>query len=151
MPDHRYICVQCKNELLRAADEAGEKVSYNRDWKYDILIRDGTWDERRLGDYFAGGKFSTLELKSEQYLWERTGNIAIEYRWSGRPSGIASTIADMWVHELKRKGETLAYIMVPMERLKAICREAYANGRHQTGGDDDLSELVLLKLRDIPW
>ena len=149
MTDHRYLCVKCGEAMQRAADEAGEKVKYNRDWKYDILISAATWEERRLGEVFHGGRFERMEIKGEQYLWERTGNIAIEYRWSGRPSGITSTTADMWVHELKRKGETLGYLMVPIARLKQVCRQHWHS--RVIGGDDDLSEIILLRLRDFPW
>jgi hypothetical protein len=60
---------------------------------------------------------------------ERTGNICIEYRCDGRPSGISTTEADMWVHELKRDGATLGYLMFPMARLKEISRKAILAGR----------------------
>jgi hypothetical protein len=43
----------------------------------------------------------------------QTDNIAIEYRCDGKPSGISTTEADFWVHELLRDGQTLVYLMFP--------------------------------------
>ena len=43
-----------------------------------------------------------------------------------------------WVHELKRDGATLVYLMFPIERLKALARRAYVEGRYREGvGDGD--------------
>jgi hypothetical protein len=86
----------------------------------------------------------TFELKSETWQWEQTGNICIEYRQGRRPSGIAVTEVGDWVHELKRDGETLVYLMFPIERLKELARKAYAQGRHREGGGDDGRFCVIL-------
>ena len=39
-----------------------------------------------------------IEVKSERDMWQRTGNIAIEYESYGKPSGINVTEADYWFH-----------------------------------------------------
>jgi hypothetical protein len=125
----------------------------NRDHKFDIQLSAAMINERRLGEIFVGAdirKLETIELKSESHQWEKTGNIAIEFDWSGKPSGIAVTEAGFWAHELKRHGETLGYFMFPDERLKALCREAYRRGDYRTGvGDDGLSSVVLIRIRDL--
>jgi hypothetical protein len=125
-------------------------VSFNRDRKFDLQLSQALIDERRLADIFSSSKIEKIELKSESWQWERTGNIAIEYRRMGQPSGISTTEADMWVHELKRDGETLCYLMFPIERLKALCREAIAEGKCRlNGGDGGEFDVVILPLRDI--
>jgi hypothetical protein len=122
-------------------------IKFNRDSKFDLQLSAALINERRLGEIFSAAKIEKLELKSESWLWERTGNICIEYRQSGRPSGIALTEADYWVHELRRDGETLVYLMFPTERLKELALTA---GRfHQGGGDGGRFCNILIPLSEI--
>ena len=90
-----------------------------------------------------------IELKSESYQWEQTGNIAVEYRRKGQPSGISVTEAHFWVHELLRNGETLVYLMFPIDRLKALARDAIKAGRSRRGGDGDEFDVALIRLSEI--
>ena len=113
-----------------------DDVTYNHDNKFDIQLSNSLIDERRLGEIFTARKIEKIELKSESYQWEQTGNICIEYRQRGKPSGIAVTEADYWVHELKRDGHTLCYLMFPIERMRELARAAYKQGRYRTGGGD---------------
>jgi hypothetical protein len=122
----------------------------NRDRKFDLQLEQALIDERRLADIFTASSIEKIELKSESWQWEQTGNICIEYRCGGRPSGISTTEADIWVHELKRDGATLCYLMFPIERLKALCRDAIRRGDCRSGGGDHgRFDVVLLRLRDI--
>lgn len=122
-------------------------VSFNRDNKFDIQLSQALADENRLADIFSNARIERIELKSESFQWERTGNIAIEFRSRGKLSGLAATEADMWVHELKRDGETLCYLMFPTDRLKQLCRDVGRVVHH--GGDDDAQSLVLVPLAEI--
>ncbi len=121
-------------------------VKFNRDNKFDLQLSQALLCERRLAEIFANAKFETIELKSESYLWERTGNICIEYEQNGKPSGIAVTKADLWVHELLRDGKTLGYLMIPVDRLKELCKRAR---RHTHAGDGGRFGVYLIPLRDI--
>lgn len=121
----------------------------NDDNKFDIQLFESHENVRRLAEIFTAAKFEKIELKSESFQWEQTGNIAIEYSQRSKPSGIAITTADYWVHELKRDGETLAYIAFPLARLKMLARKYYALGKHRKGGDRGEYEMVLIPLRDI--
>lgn len=130
------------------------KIAFRADSKFDLQLSQALIDERRLAEIFTDGLIEKIELKSETWQWEQTGNICIEYRRDGRLSGISTTRADYWVHELKRHapGEafTLVYLMFPMERLKELARTAIRAGRVRKGvGDDGLSDVVLIRLRDI--
>jgi hypothetical protein len=127
-----------------------EKITFNRDHKFDLQLSPALIYERRLADIFENQRLEKIELKTEDWLWERTGNVCIEFRNGGKPSGLSVTQADMWVHELVRDGRTLAYIMVPMARLKEICRQAIERGDwRKNAGDDGRSHVVLLRLRDL--
>jgi hypothetical protein len=125
-------------------------VSYNRDSKFDIQLSKSRIDERRLGAIFDAGLIERIELKSENWQWEQTGNIAIEYRRKGEPSGISVTKATCWVHELQRDGQTLVYLMFPIDRLKALCRDAIKRGDCRLGGGDRGEfDVALIRLKDI--
>jgi hypothetical protein len=113
-----------------------DKIEFNPDHKFDLQLSQALIAERRLADIFERGKIERIELKTETWQWEQTGNICIEYRQNGKPSGIATTEADYWVHELRRDGVTLCYLMFPIDRLKALARKAYAEGRRHEGGGD---------------
>ena len=124
-----------------------DKVKFNPDNKFDLQLDQALINERRLGDIFAAKKIEKIELKSETWLWERTGNICIECKQNGQPSGISITEADYWVHELRRDDDTLCYLMFPTERLKRLAQE---HGRyHEGGGDGGRFSMYLLRLADI--
>ena len=126
-----------------------DKLTFNADEKFDIQLSQALIDERRLAHTFEHLDIEKIELKSESWLWEQSGNICIEYMRDGRPSGIAVTHADCWVHELKRDGGTLVYLMFPIERLKELARAAIRDGRFRVGGDGKRQHVALIKLRDI--
>jgi hypothetical protein len=125
-------------------------IVFNRDSKFDLQLSQALINERRLGEIFATGRIEKIELKSETWQWEQTGNICIEYRQNGQPSGIAVTEADYWVHELRRGDATLVYLMFPIGRLKELARLAYRKGRyHEGGGDGGRFDNILIRLSDI--
>ena len=127
-----------------------DRIKFNRDNKFDLQLDQALLDEARLADVLETAILKRIELKSESYLWERTGNIAIEFRYDGKPSGLAVTEATAWAHELKRDGKTLMYLIVPIERLLEICRARYRAGYYRLrAGDNKRSSVVLLRLRDL--
>lgn len=125
-------------------------VTRGRGKKFDLQFSQALVNERRLAEIFAYRTIEKVELKSEKWLWEKTWNLCVEFEHDGRPSGIAATQADYWVHELKRGGETLVYLMFPIDRLKALCRDAYQSGAVvRNCGDDGLSSIVKVRLGSI--
>jgi hypothetical protein len=125
------------------------KKTFSGGNKFDIQLTQAQIDERRLHEIFTANKIEKIELKSETWQWERTGNICIEYEMDGKPSGIAVTEADYWVHELKRDDKTLVYLMFPVERLKELARAAIRKGRKRTGGDGGRFTVVIIPLSEI--
>lgn len=128
---------------------ADEKITFNRDKKFDIQLGAGLIAERRLAEIFRYCTIEKIELKTENWLWERTGNICIEFEWNGKPSGISSTEADYWVHALEREGRLLCYFMFPVDLLRGLVCEARLAGRWRIGGDDGLSKVALIRLADL--
>jgi hypothetical protein len=118
--------------------------------KFDIQLSEAEINERKLHEIFTAKKIEKIELKSETWQWEKTGNVFIEYKQNGEPSGISVTEADYWVHELKRDGKTLVYLMFPLDRLKELAREAIRKGRKRTqAGDGGRFEGVTIRLSEI--
>lgn len=122
----------------------------NSDKKFDIQLDAAKERELELARLLSDGTLR-IELKSETYLWRRTGNLCIEYRNRGKLSGISTTEADQWVHELYDDDDRLIVrMMFPVERLRELCRAAIKRGHYRTNvGDDHASDVVLLSLRDI--
>jgi|TARA_R110000744_G_scaffold1267_1_gene4474 hypothetical protein len=118
----------------------------NNNNKFDIDLKYGQIREEKLADILQNEK---VEVKTERDKWKQTGNICIEFRCRGKPSGIAVTEAKWWVHILENGDDTFCMLMFPTEKLKEIARKYYANGKIVNGGDDNLSKMVLLPLKEI--
>jgi len=127
-----------------------EAVKFNNDKKFDLQLSQALQAERRLGEIFSASKIEKIELKTETWQWEQTGNICIEYRFNGQPSGIAATQADYWVHELRRDNETLCYLMFPLQRLKKVAKHFHDIGsKRAKSGYGGKSEVVLIPLNEV--
>lgn len=127
-----------------------EKITFSdANKKFDLQLSQALVEERALAQIFEFHGITKIELKTERWLWERSGNICIEYECNGQRSGIAITEAQMWVHQLKRDHETLVYLMFPVARLKELARAAIRAGRWRIGGDGKRMKVALVRLADI--
>lgn len=97
---------------------------------FDIDLADGQANENALAEILALTAGERIEVKTD-YWAARTGNVAIEYRQHGRPSGISTTTAEWWALHLV----SLGWFVVETERLKALARQAIRTGRHKRIGD----------------
>jgi hypothetical protein len=52
--------------------------------KFDIYLQYGKVREQQVANMLQDKK---IEVKSERDVWQKTGNIAIEYECYGKPSG----------------------------------------------------------------
>lgn len=125
----------------------GKRTDFGKNSKFDFQLAQAHIHERRLATLLLGGK---VELKTERWQWEQTGNLCVEYRQNGQPSGIAVTEADVWAHELcSPDGTTRVWLMFPVERLKRLARAAYKAGNWRKGGDDGRMEVVLIPIMSL--
>jgi hypothetical protein len=87
--------------------------------KFDLQLEQAQLRERALDKIFADARIEKIELKSESHQWEQTGNICMEFKQDGKPSGIATTEADFWVHELLRGGDggRFCNIIIPLREI----------------------------------
>ena len=97
------------------------------------------------------GREIKVEVKRERDKWKKTGNIAFEFRCSGKPSGLAVTKADYWVHVLSFDGVPEAAFIFRVPRLKERLKAMHKEGRVRVtnGGDRDAAEMILFPLKLI--
>jgi hypothetical protein len=88
-----------------------------------------------------------VEVKWDQYS-KKSGNIAIEFECSGKPSGILTTTARVWVYKYWEKGQDdWQYRAIPTDELKGFINET--NYRIVAGGDQLRARMVLVPVKDI--
>ena len=113
--------------------------------KFDIDLEYGKVREQQVADMLQDKK---IEVKSERDVWQKTGNIAIEYESYGKPSGINATESDYWFHNLCIGSETFATIVFDTASLKRII-DNLDNKRVVSGGDHNASKMYLLNLQKL--
>ena len=110
--------------------------------KFDIDLEFGQQWEKYIDDLFCGAK--KAEIKTERDKWQKTGNICIEVESWGKPSGLETTEADVWVQNLVKDGKLLASIMIPTDVLKEILPDV--SKVTVMGGDNNASKINLVPL-----
>ena len=126
---------------------------------------DGKWEKDklygRIGEEFTRQLIEDpvkIEIKTEraEYLeqpkkWPITGNIAIEMRCKGKPSGISTTESEVWIHYLSLKGVILGGFIFKVDLLKAKIKKLHKEGnlRIVMGGDDNASQMALLPIKEL--
>lgn len=113
--------------------------------KFDLDLEYGQVREDEVADMLQGKK---IEVKSERDVWQRTGNIAIEYQSWGKPSGIAATEADYWFHNLCIGEDIYATLVFRVDILKKII-DNLDKVKSVSGGDANASRMYLLNLQKI--
>ena len=108
--------------------------------KFDIDLEFGEEGERLIESVIKSGK---IECKRDR-LTGKTGNLAIEYMYRGKPSGISTTEADWWAFLIEG-----SILMVETERLKDIAREYLKDGHVVDGGDDMASKIILVPVTEF--
>jgi len=119
-------------------------ITFNKNKKFDLDLQFGTIREQRIAKMLEQDQ---IEIKTERGMWRNTGNIAIEYEWNGKPSGITSTEASWWWHVLEDDGEPVCDIVFRTDKLKELIENP--NLRRVNGGDDGLARLILLPLATL--
>jgi hypothetical protein len=109
---------------------------------FDLDLKYGQSREEALSTLLRGGK--TVEVKSDGKC-RRTGNLFVEFRQKGRPSGLAVTTADYWAFEY----DDDQWLIVPTAKLKAVAAVYYKQGKTALGGDGNKYEGVLVPIKAL--
>ena len=113
--------------------------------KFDIDLQYGKIREKNVASMLQDKK---IEVKSERDMWQRTGNIAIEYQSYGKPSGIDATTSDYWFHNLCIGEETFATLVFNTNNLRRIIKNLDKK-KSVSGGDNNASRMYLLNLQKL--
>ena len=113
--------------------------------KFDIDLQYGKVREKLVADMLQDKK---SEVKSERDVWQRTGNIAIEYECYGKPSGINATESDFWFHNLCINGDIYATLVFKTETLRKIV-DSLDFVKTVSGGDHNASKMYLVNIKKL--
>ena len=113
--------------------------------KFDIDLEYGKVREQLVADMLQDKK---IEVKSERDIWQKTGNLAIEYESYGKPSGINATESDYWFHNLCIGDDVFATVVFKTKNLKRIINNLDYK-RSVAGGDHNASKMYLLNLKKL--
>ena len=125
-------------------------VDYKELKKFDIDLEFG-----KIGEDFAEALFThntKVEVKTDTGIWKNSGNIAIEVRYKGRPSGLTTTDKDgHFVYLLTDNDEIIGGFIFKVEYLKEKIRQLKKEGRLKMtmGGDFGMSQLVLIPIKEL--
>jgi len=135
-----------EKRLLRLRNNMEHLEPCNDDRKkFDIDLEYGKVREKQVADMLQDKK---IEVKSERGMWQKTGNIAIEYESYGKPSGIAATESDYWFHNLCIDDETFCTLVFNTDSLKKII-DNLDYKRSVSGGDHNASKMYLVNLQKL--
>tara|TARA_R100000008_G_scaffold84374_1_gene71608 strand:+ start:2321 stop:2761 length:441 start_codon:yes stop_codon:yes gene_type:complete len=121
-----------------------EPNKYDRK-KFDIDLQYGKIREEQVAEMLQNGK---IEVKSERDIWQKTGNIVVEYESYGKPSGIKATESDFWFHQLCIGDDTYATLVFRTDILRNII-DSLDYVRSVKGGDNMASQMYLLNIQKL--
>ena len=116
---------------------------------FDIDLNFGQIYEEKIRKLFEGE--GSIEVKTERDIWADTGNIAIEIRSRGKPSGLSITEAKWWIQVFTVDKDVKFMLMFRVDKLRKAVKYLYINelAPKINGGDDNTSELILIPISTL--
>tara|TARA_R100000664_G_scaffold19217_1_gene28340 strand:- start:51 stop:671 length:621 start_codon:yes stop_codon:yes gene_type:complete len=127
-------------DIVKQAREEGEA-----DYRFDVNLMEGKLSESKWAEMLE-----TVEFKKDYKAW-KTGNIAVEYKMNGEPSGIAKTEAKYVAYVLvdEQQNENIA-IFLKTNIIRDMCRKYLGDSKRDIkGGDNNKSSLILLPIDEL--
>ena len=124
-------------------------IDYEEMKKFDLDLKFGHFGEDFVRDLQNGN--TMIEVKTERDIWKTTGNIAIEIRCNGKPSGISTTGSAIWIHLLSYEDKIEGGFILPVPELKKRIKELVEEKKANIvmGGDFNASQMVLIRIKDL--
>jgi len=112
-------------------------LEFNGDYRYDMLAYSKRLDRNIL-----------IEQKTDRLITKEddTGNLAIEIRYRGKPSGVSHTEAEYFIYYLRNLEEDNLWI-IKVDELKSLLKTG--GFKKVRGGDNNWSEIVLLPRNNV--
>ena len=120
-----------------------------KDKNFDIDLDFGNANEEVIRRIFENN--GSIEVKTERDKWLETGNLAIEIKYKGKPSGLSTTDAKWWIHVLTSGGDMKYSFIFPVSVLRRKVKHIISEkkGCLVMGGDDNLSMLALIPISEV--
>jgi hypothetical protein len=116
---------------------------------FDLDLKFGEFHEQLLFQALSKTGNVTVEVKTDR-LAVKTGNLAVEFRYRGRPSGIQTTKSDEYFFVIVEQDGSIRYrLNIPTAKLKKIAYRRYLNGLTTTGGQYNATEMILIPIIDL--
>ena len=116
---------------------------------FDLDLKFGEFHEQLLFQSLSKTGNVTIEVKTDR-LAVKTGNLAVEFRYRGRPSGIQTTKSDEYFFVIVEEDGSIRYrLNIPTAKLKKIAYRRYLNGLTTTGGQYNATEMILIPIIDL--
>ena len=116
---------------------------------FDLDLKFGEFHEQLLFQSLSKTGNVTVEVKTDR-LAAKTGNLAVEFRYRGRPSGIQTTKSDEYFFVIVEQDGSIRYrLNIPTAKLKKIAYRRYLNGLTTTGGQYNATEMILIPIIDL--
>jgi len=113
--------------------------------KFDLDLQYGTVREEKIADMLTNKK---IEVKSERDIWQKSGNICVEYESWGKPSGIRATESDYWFHNLCIGKDEYCTLVFKTDTLRKIV-DKLDTFKTVSGGDNNASRMFLINLQKL--
>jgi hypothetical protein len=113
--------------------------------KFDLDLEYGQIREKRIEKLL---KESKIEIKTERSWWRKTGNIAIEYEYRDKPSGIFKTESKWWFHVLELDNNEHCMLVFRVSRLKKIVNK-YTHSPLLLHRDYRASKCVVIPIKEL--
>ncbi len=116
---------------------------------FDLDLEFGKMGEEFTQQVFEGN--SKVEVKTERDIWVTTGNIAIEIRCNGKPSGLSTTESNVWIHLLAHNNVIKGGFLFKVDELKAKIKKLHESEdlKLVMGGDNNASQMALLPIKEL--
>ena len=129
----------------------GRKIplDYEEMKKFDLDLKFGQMGEKFVEDLQNGN--TMIEVKTERDIWKTTGNIAVEIRCSGKPSGISTTGSAIWIHLLSDNNKIVGGYIFSVDYLKQKIIDLKKQGKLKLimGGDFNVSQMALIPRKEL--
>lgn len=116
-------------------------MKHSSSFYYDVDF--GAEAEDWVKDVFTGGY--KVEVKCDR-IAHKTGRIYIEVYSRGKKSGISTTEADYWIYIIENMQ---VMFLIPVDRLRELCREFHGRYGFKKGGDNNTSLGVLIPMSSL--
>ena len=116
---------------------------------FDLDLEFGKMGEEFTQQVFEGN--SKVEVKTERDIWVTTGNIAIEIRCNGKPSGLSTTESNVWIHLLAHNNVIKGGFLFKVDELKAKIKKLHESEdlKLVMSGDNNASQMALLPIKEL--